>query len=502
MGLVLIVGMVLMTGCDLFDKDDEDDNNPTEPPITVGIGENPTEPPKVDGNSTSTPLPTTNPTTRPTSVITQKKEFYGNWVYIDSGKSQKIDSLFIEDIKRLGDNFIELTRNNQILLRDGSSDGVVRGRLYTDIEHIQKFDREREEKITSYVPIFKKPNGEHKYKVIIDDGFYKQTKIVSANGEFRFKGVNIGISKIAIIDIEQVLGNDDTEIEENATIVVSTPNDPLKTPTETPIFQGEIPIKNEVTDLGNFPIPDKKVNYNFKTTKVIDEQSEDDRYMYENRTYTGKLSFVNSGTETAVALNYEITTSDPYVEELTHDVVMGSVDANESIEIPFEITFRRMDKIAHRVKLDFLIRDVNGKEWLDHVYLDIYQTPVTVNIKTKTSNLKGYFVTPEHEVIKLDTKDIKVKIPSRPDSNYYFLVTSPKETGAETAYSVGVDTNTTDFENFHDTSAFEPNNLEEKATKLELGDSIKSFIHKGDIDFFTIDFKEGLSFEPPQLPFN
>jgi hypothetical protein len=263
-----------------------------------------------------------------------------------------------------------------------------------------------------------------------------------------------------------------------------------------------MPIVDEDTDLGNFPIPDKNTKYNFKTKNVIDTQDKDDRYMYERRTFTGKLYFKNTGEELAAGLNYEITTDDPYVEELTHDVVMGSVEAGGTAEIPFTISFRRVDKIAHRVKLDFLIRDVNRKEWLDYVYLDVYQTPVNVNLKTKTSNLKGYFITPEHEIIDIDTKDIVVKIPSRPDASYYFIVSSPLTIGTETAYSLGIDVNTTEFGDFHDTSAYEPNNVEEQATKLSIGDSIKSFIHKGDIDFYTIDFQENLSFEPPRLPFN
>ena len=458
--LVLIIGLWFVTGCS-----PEDEETTTE-----------------DSGITSPEEDSKSPT------ITTKREFYGNWIDIESGVSEKIDKDFSYDIQRLGDNFIEVTQENNtkhILLRDGSTNGVVRGRLYSDIEHVQKLDVEKGEKVTSYKTILRS-RANHQYKVILNDGFTQQSEIVSANGEFHFSEVKTGgISKITIIDIEEVVGNDNGNEENNQTI-----------------FEGEIPIDNRDTDVGNFPIPDKEVNYNFKTTKVIDTQDEDDRYMYESRTFSGKLTFVNSGSELATALNYEITTDDPYVEELTHDTVMGSVEAGASVEIPFEITFRRLDKVAHRVKLDFLIRDVNRKEWLDHVYLDVYQTPVTVNLKTKTSNLKGYFITPEHEIIAINTEDIKVKIPSRPDASYFFLVTSPKEIGAETAYSLGIDVNTSEFEDFHDTSAFEPNNLEEEATTLEVGDSIKSFIHKGDIDFYTIDFKEGLSFEPPRLPFN
>ena len=457
-------------------------------------GKTPTE---TDGGDSSDGGKTPSETDGGDSSSTRKKTLYSNWIDIESGVSEKIDKGYVYPIKRLGDNFIEVTKENSekhILLRDGSPDGVVRGQLYSDIEHVQKFDIKRGEEITLSKAVLKKSNVK-KYKVIFDDGFNRQSQMVSADGKFTFSGVTTGtMSKITIIDIEEVL---ESEPDNNNTLENNSSSDNNQT-----IFETEMPIVDEDTDLGNFQIPDKNINYNFKTKNVIDTQDKDDRYMYESRTFTGKLTFVNSGTEMATALNYKITTDDPYVEELTHEIVMGSVEANASVEIPFKVTFRRLDKIAHRVKLDFIIRDFTGKEWLDHVYLDVYQTPVMVNLKTKTSKLKGYFITPEHEIIAMDTKDIKVRIPSRPDASYYFLVVSPKDIGAETAYSMGIDVNSSEFDDFHDTSAFEPNDLEESATKLEVGDSIKSYIHKGDIDFFTIDFKQNISYEPPRLPFN
>ena len=447
-------------------------------------------------------IPTPTTTNSGNSSFSKPKTFYSNWIDIESGTSEKIDKDYPYFIKRLGDNFIEVTKENSekhILLRDGSPNGVVRGQLYSDIEHVQKLDVREGKYITLYRPILKKTNTK-KYKVVLDDGFNRQSQMVSENGKFSFSGVTTGSkSKISIIDIEEVL---ESEPEENIdTNNSEDTNASIKENNQT-IFETEMPIVDEDTDLGNFQIPDKSTKYNFKTTNIIDTQDKDDRYMYESRTFSGKLTFVNSGTEMATALNYEIKTDDAYVEELTHDVVMGSVEAGASVEIPFKVTFRRLDKIAHRVKLDFIIRDFNDKEWLDHVYLDVYQTPVMVKLKTKSSNLKGYFITPEHEIISMDTKDIKVRIPSRPDASYYFLVVSPKVIGAETAYSMGIDVNNSEFDDFHDTSAFEPNNLEESATRLEVGDSIKSYIHKGDIDFFTIDFKKNISYEPPRLPFN
>jgi hypothetical protein len=524
--VLLVVGILLIIGCGSDDKksssDVKDTNSFSETNPIDGSNTNSTEDTNsssetntIDSsNNTNSTEETNNSNDTDTTddsntnsietTSSGKNEFYGNWIYVDNGAVLKIDESFSLAIKRLGNNFIEITKEDgskSMLLRNGSTNGVVRGRLYTDIEMVKKLDVKRGEKITHYIPIFKKSKNTKKYKVVFDDGFNKQSKIVSENGTFSFSGVTTGTrGKISILRMDEVLGDDEEEVaDDNKT--EEQGEESVVDGTKT-VFEGTAHIKEEETDLGNFSIPDKVDTYNFKTTKVIDIQDKDDRYMYESRTFSGKLSFRNTGEETAKALNYKITTNDPYVNELKHEIVMGSVEANKSIEIPFEITFGRLDKIAHRVKLDFLIRDANGKEWIDYVYLDVYQTPINVNLKTKTSNLKGYFITPEHEIIDFDTKDILVKIPSRPDATYYFIVSSPIDIGAETAYSLGIDVDALEFENFSDTSAYEPNNVEEKATKLLVGDSIKSFIHKGDIDFYTIDFQEKLSYEPPRLPFN
>ncbi|SFV69180.1 Adhesin of unknown specificity SdrC [hydrothermal vent metagenome] len=465
-----------------------------------------------NGSSGSDDSSTSNGSETP-STIKKDNEFYGNWKYIDDGTAQKIDKNFTYPIKRLGTNFIEVDKNGtkQMLLRDGTNKGVVRGRIYTDIKKVRKLDINSNLNRTGYIPILKKSKSAKKYKVTIDDGFHKQTKKVSANGEFVFSGVNTNIeAKVSIIDIEEVIGNDDSNSEEgnitnenNNSVDGSQTDNNETVDTNGSIFNGTIPIHDKDTDIGNFYDSKGKDNYNFKTIQIIEEKQDvDDRYMYESRTYKGKLVFKNTGTDVAYGLNYSITTTDKYVEEVTPNTVMGSVEANQSVEIPFEITYRMLDKIKHRVKLDFVIRDANGKEWLDNAYLDVYQTPVWVNLKTKSSKLKGYFISPEHEVIDIDTSDIKVKIPSRPDSFYYFVVSSPLSIDTETAYALGVDRDAPEFGTFNTTNAYEPNNNEEQATKLKVGDEIKSFIHKSDIDFYTIDFQKNLSFTPPQIPFN
>jgi len=142
------------------------------------------------------------------------KSLYGNWIDVNSGTQKKIDNTFNYPIKELGSNFIEVTKENgekEILLRNGTNKGVVRGQIYSDIKKIQKLDEESQIKRVGYIPILKTAKNSKKYKVSIDDGFTKQTKKASKDGKFVFSNIHTGgEAKITIIDIEEII-NDDTE---------------------------------------------------------------------------------------------------------------------------------------------------------------------------------------------------------------------------------------------------------------------------------------------------
>lgn len=424
-------------------------------------------------------------------TISVDKSFYGKWVNVENGSFIIIDKRFDFKIKSLGNNFIEIDKNGEklMLLRKGTNRALVSGKLYDTVGSFQKFNEKKQENMTHYFTALKTGNKKLKnLRITINDGFQKQTKKVRLDGSFSFSKVrNYGDIEVIIIGEQEV----DDGNDKNRTVTV---------------FDDNITITENDNNIGNFYVPEVQnepiQEANFKATQLIDTQDKENRYMYENRTYRGKLIFKNVGNKLAEGLNYTISTSDPYVKDLTYDIVLGSVDINESVEVPFNITFNILDKIKHKVELDFIIRDANGKEWLDNVYVDVFQTPIVVNLKTKSSKLKGYFITPEHEVIDIDTSNIKVTLPRRPEEKYFFVVSNPKSIQKETAYSLGIEVDAPDFKDFQDTTAYEPNNTEEEASKLELGDSIKSFVHKGDIDFYTIDFQSNISFTPPPLPFH
>ena len=472
-------------------------------------------------NGTFEPNPPSSPPNPPKPPIKPiDKKFYGYWVYVEDGSYEKIDKDFAYEIKPFGDNLIKIERDSKeyTLLRKGSNDASISGQVYNDVTQLEKFSNEKQKKLTYYVPSFQKGESNNLY-ITVHDGFNKYTQKVNSDGSFHVSGIqwfgdysstknnNVMSKSISSYykEDDDMLGNCRTakkrcDNEGNLTLVsVNEKNE-----TRVIHYEDNVSLPDKDTNLGNYYIGDKENEYNFKTTQVINSKDKDDRYMYENRTYKGILIFKNTGNKIANGLNYTISTDDhQYVEKLTDESTdnLGSIESNQSQEIPFEITFGRLGKIKHKVKLDFIIRDAYGKEWLDNVYLDVYQTPITVNIKSKSSKLKGYFITPEHDILNIDTKDIEVKLPRRPDGKYFFVVSKPSSIDEETGYSIGIDVDAPNFEGYKDTSAYEPNDNEATATKLEIGSNIRAFVHKNDIDFYTIDFKSDISFTPPSLPF-
>lgn len=422
-----------------------------------------------------------------------EEKYYGYWKYLDTGEEIKIDKSSLLTFNKIGENFIKI--DNRPLLRNGSNDATIKGSVYN---LVLKTKDETTNKV-KYSTLFQKTEKYRRIKVRINDGFRtKEQEISNENKNFFFPKMSIG-------DVGVIITGE--KVDENN-------NDENNNRQEEEIFNETFHINNKDTDLGNFYITENNIEdniednssnkvptYNFKTTQVIDLQDKDDRYMYENRTYNGKLKFKNTGDNIAEGLNYTISTNDPYVESITSENILNSLEANKTAEIPFEISFRTLNKMQHRVKLDFLIRDANSNEWLDNVFLDVYQTPISLVVTTKSSSLKGYIITPEQEIIDINTNNIEVKVPKRVDGKYYFVVLEPNTISEETAYSFAIDSSTQSFDTFKETDIFEPNDTEEEATPLKLGDSNLSFINVGDIDFYTINFDNNLSFTPPQLPF-
>ena len=83
-------------------------------------------------------------------------------------------------------------------------------------------------------------------------------------------------------------------------------------------------------------------------------------------------------------------------------------------------------------------------------------------------------------------------MPFRPNAQYEIML-SNTDVDNETTYSIGIDCSNaseTEMQSFNDTSLYEPNDNEQTAHTIAIGNNIVSYLHKGDLDYYIIDMSD------------
>ena len=385
----------------------------------------------------------------------------GEWIYVHNGEKVYIDENFDEKILKVDNTLLTIAREgvDYHLIRYGINTTVVTGNLYKSSSSLRM---NRDASSVGNVNIVLKHYVDKKKDK-------KQT--VSSTGEFTFRDVQTGSYTF------------EATTEDNMTV------------------SADVDIYGEELSLGSFKLVSDN-GYNFKTEYMINNSK--GGYLFgDQTTYDGKLLIKNIGNKKGTGLNYTFSSDSPYISQMSADIVLGTVDVNKSIEIPFNVTFNILDKTTVSIPIDVTIKDANGNEWNDTLFVHVYQTPMYLNIATQKANIKGYIIDEAHQLQQIDTGDATIVLPYKAGQSYYLVLSNPNIDN-ETLYSIGLDSEALDFENFQDTSAYEPNNQESEATTLKMKESLISYLHEGDIDYYKLDMSSsediGL-YSPPQMPF-
>lgn len=392
----------------------------------------------------------------------------GEWMYIHDGAKVYIDENFNYPITKIDNTLIKVEKNGVTyhLMRSGIDTTTVSGDLQTNrsaqlASALQKSPMKSIRSIGNINVVLKHITDKHNRK--------KET--LPGTGKFKFDNVKSGKYTL------------EATAENNLTVTT------------------DVDVYGEELSLGGFTLVSDD-GYNFKTEFVIDNS--DSGYFYGSlKTYTGKLKIKNIGKVRGTGLNYRFATDSAYVKDFTNEIVLGTVDVNKTIDIPFTITFGILDKTTVTIPLDVTIKDVHNNEWKDTVFFHVYQTPMNVNIATKEANVKGYIIAPGHELTPINTSNANILVPYRAGKKYFLVLSNPN-VNSETPYSIGIDTGTLSFDNFQDTSAHEPNDKESQAFTIRPNESIVSYLHAGDIDYYVIDMSSNADvgrYSPPQMPF-
>lgn len=415
-----------------------------------------------DGDSAT---PSTSNNTDTANSTTFNESLRGKWVYIHNGSEIDLNENFKGAIDIKDSNLLQVSTSSSshYLLRKGNVSSTVKGSLYKETTTTSPVSRSlRYQNISSMNVVLGN----------INDSKLKKETSPNSTGTFEFNRVTSGSYFIKAEDEEQKLS-----------------------------VETKVDIYENVVTLGSFKLVSDD-GYNFKTDFIIDNS--DNGYMYGNfKTYTGKLRIHNIGSEEGTGLNYSFSTDDPYVAKFSTQKVLGSVAVDQSIDVPFEISFNMLDKSSHTVPVNVTINDAFNNTWTDTVFLHVFQESMQINIATESANVKGYIIIPGHNLVPINTSNETILVPYREGENY-ILVLSSSSIKDETSYSIGINAPVDSFEEFSQTSAHEPNNTEHEAHSIQLGEAIVSFLHKNDIDFFKIDMtsnSDAGSYSPPLPPF-
>jgi hypothetical protein len=246
-------------------------------------------------------------------------------------------------------------------------------------------------------------------------------------------------------------------------------------------------IKDKDENIGTFKLTNN-TSHNFKAELIVE-----DDFIYANgQKYNGKIRVYNISKVQGTGLNYAIKLNDNLVD----NDILGSMSFGTYKDIPITIQFDSIENSSKTISVDVTLTDIDGVSWIDTFDFEVYKKEMTLNIATKSANVKGYIIMPNtNEVKNIDISNGSIKLPTF-DQNYE-LVLSNSNISDETKYSIGVNKlPSIDFSLIKDSRAHEPNNSKDSATKLKLNDTVMSYLHVTDIDYWDIN----LSYVPTIAP--
>ncbi len=275
--------------------------------------------------------------------------------------------------------------------------------------------------------------------------------------------------------------------------------------TVQPSFNGEF--------IGTIPFVEN--GHSFKVLGAI--LNSENGYQYGNgyNSYQLAIEIKNIGNADCSTSLYEITSQDPnlnflsgsfnipYKGNVTASLSTGnmsSIEPGKSKTLYFLLQYGKLDSEYNDVTLKINITDsgTNPRTWEDYVVIRFYKRPVSLNItslnldQVLSAKLKGFLIHPDGQSLwfTVDNKNTEsILLPWI--SKQYSLVFSGAGADNEMKYSFAVDTTPANVDNtfsIAEINAYENNDSESNQKLInDPSTPIKSYLKKGDIDYFKID---------------
>jgi hypothetical protein len=399
-------------------------------------------------DESASPVNTSPVNTSPVNTV--PSNLVGEWIYVDNGKSFYLDAASDLVFTKVDNNLIEIPTDdnyNRYAIRSGISNSNVNGSVYIPSESASTSR-------SSYQAISSRSSGTSGIAGIdvilqnVEDDSIEVTVTTDSNGDFSSDAIPTG-------DYVITASNGDGS------------------------FETEASISGTATDLGIYTLNEDN-EYNFKA-------SLDMGFIYgDYQEVSGSISIHNIGSMRGTGLSYHFTCEHELIQSCIIDQEPGSIEPGSEKTFPVSIQFKYLDNDKESITIPVVIRDVNGKEWTDYVSLTVYKRFTNINIKANSSSVSGYLISPGHLPKEVTTSNGTIKVPYLPGEQYQ-LIFSNTSISTETAYSIGFDTVVNNIEGYDDTGSFEPNNTESEGVAVQPLQAISSYLHIGDIDYYTIE---------------
>lgn len=270
--------------------------------------------------------------------------------------------------------------------------------------------------------------------------------------------------------------------------------------------------------------PVSEGTYNFKTTvttfpKTDDEYADEEEFVYgDSNVYDVQIRFRNTGSQDALAVSYAVSTEDPLIEIVspaTLGGILGTVepyDETDSVDeeriLDLQIrpaifsSIGLADDVYYKdVQISVITTDVLGQQWQDYASVRIFRRKMKIDLITDGNTVNGFMILDDHSLLRIEDTEKTFWVPFRPDTQYKILIANTSAYN-EAVYSFGVNTDPASLEGFTDTASYEPNNTEANAETISLNESLVSYLHKGDLDYYIIDMESDTeTLEPLNLQY-
>ncbi|MCL2155772.1 MAG: hypothetical protein FWH53_08930 [Leptospirales bacterium] len=240
-------------------------------------------------------------------------------------------------------------------------------------------------------------------------------------------------------------------------------------------------------DVGTISVTD---GVNFKTTIRPYSTSTDMNWLYANsNTYSFNIEIENTGTQDCTAATYSLVPDSDLTISGSSSGILGTIEPQKKKIIALNVSCKEIQNEYEFKKINIIINDtISRKSWDDSVSIKFNKEMVSFYIRSQSNRpVAGVVITPTAKAYSFKTNGGSASLTMPWSTKDYLIVFSGATADTEAAYSLGINmVPYTDYSNFLDLGNYEPNNTETEATLIEGQDTIMSYLHKNDIDYYRI----------------